>query len=458
MGQKEKIHCIGIGGIGLNGIAQILFDNGAEVSGSDIEESPIMDEMREKGMNIYIGHDEKYITKDLTKVIYTSAIPENNVELKKAKESGIPLYTFAQAVKDFSKDLYTIAVCGTHGKTTITAFCALTLLTGDKDPNVIIGSRLKEFNNASYRVGKGKYFVVEACEYKRNFLNFTPHIIILSNVEADHLDYFKDLEDYKSAYKEFIAKLPEDGFLIANADDPNIPDVIKNFKGNIVMFSEKDKNCDWYLKNNEIWKAGEKVGEINLAIPGDFNRLNALCGLILGQILNIDREKILEKYKSYTGAWRRFEYIGEFMDMKLISDYAHHPTAIKKTLEAAKEKFPKEKICCIYQPHQYNRTKHFLNEFAESFKNADIVIIPSIYKVRDTASDTESVSVEDLVNAIKNKGTDVHLISEYEDIREFLIQNRSKIDVVFIMGAGDIWTLGDYILKNPNKDCTVCED
>ena len=458
MSKKEKIHCIGIGGIGLNGVAQILHDKGIEVTGSDLEDSPIIEEMRQKGIKIYIGHNEKYITKDLNRVIYTSAIPQNNVELKKAKKLKIPLLTFSEAVKEVADDLYTVAVCGTHGKTTITAFCTLTMLAGDKDPTVIVGSKLKELNNSSYRTGKGKYFVVEACEYKRNFLNYSPDIIILSNIEADHMDYFKDLEDYKSAYKQFIAKLPEDGFLITNADDNNIKDVIKDFKGNLILFSEKDQKCDWFLKGNEVFKAGQKVCDIELAVPGQFNKLNALCGVILGQILNIDRQAILEKFKMYKGAWRRFEDIGNFMGMKIVSDYAHHPTAISKTLDAAREKFPDKKLCVIYQPHQYNRTKHFLNEFAESLGKADTIIIPNIYKVRDKKEDTESVSAEDLVNAISQKGGDVHFISDYPDIREFLIQQRAHIDVVFVMGAGDIWTLSEYLMKNSDSECTVCED
>jgi len=455
MRKKEKIHCIGIGGIGLNGVAQILFDKGAIVTGSDIEDSPILEDMRKKGIKIYIGHDSKYITKDITRVIYTSAIPSDNPELKKAKELGIAIFTFAQAVKSIAGNMFTIAVCGTHGKTTITAMCALSLIAGDKDPTVIVGSKISEFGNASYKMGNGKYFLVEACEYKRNFLNYDPDIIIMSNIEAD---YFKDLEDYKNAYKEFIAKLPQDGFLITNADDENIKDIIKDYKGNLVLFSEKNKNCEWFISGNEIFKNNEKAGELSLQIPGNFNKLNALCAVILGQILNIDREKIIKNLAAYRGAWRRFEYIGDFFGVKVISDYAHHPTAITKTIKAAKEKYPDKKICVIYQPHQFNRTKHFINEFAEALKIPDITIIPSIYRVRDTKEDYMSISADDLVNLIKEKGGNAFLISEYGDIKEFIVQKRTEIDILFIMGAGDIWLLGNYLLKNQDLKCTVCED
>lgn len=458
MTDNKKIHCIGIGGIGLSGLAQILHEQGAEVSGSDIEDSFILENMRRNGIKVYIGHNESHITPDISRIIYSSAVPEDNIELKKARDLNIDIISFSEAVKEFTQNRYTIAVCGTHGKTTVTAFASLALMAGDLDPTVIIGSNLKEFSGHNFRTGKGKYFIVEACEYKRNFLHYSPDVIIITNIEAEHLDYFKDLEDYKEAYREFIKKLPEDGFVIANGDDQNVLDVIKDFKGNLILFSARDKNRDWYLNKNEIWKAGEKIGEISLSIPGEFNKTNALCAIILGQILKIDRDKIFEKFKEYNGAWRRFEDIGSFRGIKIISDYAHHPTAIKKTLKAAHEKYPDSKICCIFQPHQYNRTKNFLPEFAQSFKEAEFVIIPNIYKVRDTKEDTDSVSVKDLIEALEKNGKKVFNISDYEDIREFLVQQKANIDLVFIMGAGDIWKFGNFLLHGPPDICTVCED
>jgi len=243
MTNNQKIHCIGIGGIGLSGIAQILHEKGAQVSGSDIEDSPLIQSMIKKGIEVRIGHDDSYITPDLTQIIYSSAVPDDNVELKKARELGIPIITFSESIKKFTGDLYTIAVCGTHGKTTVTALSALALMAGEKDPTVIVGSTLKELNDTNYRVGEGKYFVVEACEYKRNFLRYDPDVVILTNIEAEHLDYFKDLEDYKDAYKEFVSKLPYDGFIIANGDDKNVLDVVSVFNGNIILFSTKFTAC-----------------------------------------------------------------------------------------------------------------------------------------------------------------------------------------------------------------------
>lgn len=426
---KEKIHLIGIGGIGLSGLAQILHEQGNIVTGSDIEDSHIITSMQEKGIKISVGHDENLINENLNKVIYSSAIPSKNSELTKAKRLGITVLKYSEAIKEFTENSYTIAICGTHGKTTVTAFSSLALLAGEKDPTVIIGSNLREFGNNNYRKGGEKYFIVEACEYKRNFLNYSPNIIILTNLETEHLDYFKDLEDYKDAFKEFISKLPEDGYLIANGDDSNVLDVIKDAKAQTILFSKDD----------------ERMDQINLSIPGEFNKMNALSGLILGQLLNIDRNEILKSFENFKGAWRRYEILGKYNEMLVINDYAHHPTAIEATIKATKTKYPESRICCVFQPHQYNRTKNFLNEFAKSFKNADCVILPDIYKVRDTKEDIQEVSIDKLVDSINKLDTEALKISEYEEIKIYFEQNHSKYDVLLIMGAGDIWKFGEYL-------------
>jgi len=261
---------------------------------------------------------------------------------------GISTVNFAQAIGDFTNKMFTIAVCGTHGKTTVTSMSALSLIAGDKDPMVVVGASLKEFNDNNYRLGRSDYFLVEACEYKRNFLNYNPNIIILTNIEAEHLDYYKDLDDYKSAFKQFIAKLPEDGYLIANTGDENVKDVLNDYSGNLITFSADGNNADWTLQGNKIEKAGEFVGEFNLLIPGTFNMINALAALALGQLLYIKRDLIIQTLNKFTGAWRRFELIGDFNGIMLISDYAHHPTAIFSTIKATKEKYPNKKLCCYF--------------------------------------------------------------------------------------------------------------
>jgi UDP-N-acetylmuramate--alanine ligase len=448
MNKHEKIHCIGIGGIGLSGFAQILYEQGNVVSGSDMHESQITDSMKKSGIKIYIGHDESNLKRTVNKVIYSSAIPESNPELLKARKLNIPTVNLSEAIGGFTEKMFTIAVCGTHGKTTVTSMSALAMIAGDKDPTVMVGSNLKELGNSNHRLGKGDCFLVEACEYKRNFLKYNPKIIIVTNIEADHLDYYKDLEDYKSAFKEFIGKLPEDGYLIANIDDENIVDILKSYSGNLITFGSNNNKADWILRGNKIEKAGHFVGEFNLSIPGSFNMMNALAALALGQILHIEREKTIETLNNFKGAWRRFELIGEFKSITLISDYAHHPTEIRNTVKAAKERYEGKKICCIFQPHQYNRTKNLLAGFSVSFKDADVVIIPNIYKVRDTQKDAKSISANDLVELIKENGVKAYQIKTYKQIKDYLAKNPDDIEVVIIMGAGDIWELGDYLLNS----------
>ena len=439
----KKIHLIGIGGIGMSGLAQILHERGNIITGSDIEESGLIQKMKDKGININIGHSDDNLANDTQKVIYSSAIPQNNPELIKAKELNLPLLSYAEAIKEFTHDSYTIAVAGTHGKTTVTALSALALIAGHKDPTVIIGSQLKEFDNQNYRLGSDDYFIVEACEYKRNFLNYSPNIIILTNIEAEHLDYFKDLKDYKNAFKEFISKLSEDGFIIANGDDENVLDIVKDADAQVILFHDDD----------------ERLKQIELQIPGDFNKLNALCALILGQILNIERKIILKEFAKFQGTWRRFEILGRFYNMTVISDYAHHPTAINETLKATLEKYPGSKICCIFQPHQYNRTKKFLNEFGQAFKKAKTVILPNIYEVRDKKEDIESIKPDDLAESIRNNGTQAVLKYEYEEIKKFLEDNKSEFDILLVMGAGDIWKFAEHYLPQNNKElCESCMD
>jgi len=448
MNKHKKIHCIGIGGIGLSGFAQILCEQGNVVSGSDMHESQITDSMGKKGIKIYIGHDESNLKRTVNKVIYSSAIPESNPELLKARKLNIPTVTLSEAIGEFTKKMFTIAVCGTHGKTTVTSMSALAMIAGDKDPTVMVGSNLKELGDSNHRLGKGDYFLVEACEYKRNFLNYNPKIIVVTNIEADHLDYYKNLEDYKSAFKEFIGKLPEDGYLIANIDDENVVDILKGYSGNLITFGSNNNKADWILRGNKIEKAGNFVGEFNLSIPGSFNMMNALAALALGQILHIEREKIIEALNNFKGAWRRFELIGKFKNITLISDYAHHPTEIKNTVKAVRERYEGKKICCIFQPHQYNRTKNLLAGFSISFKDADVVIIPNIYKVRDTQKDAKSISANDLVELIKENGVKAYQITTYKQIKDYLAKNPDDIEVVIIMGAGDIWELGGYLLNS----------
>ncbi|MBD3156911.1 UDP-N-acetylmuramate--L-alanine ligase [Candidatus Peregrinibacteria bacterium] len=446
----KHIHCIGIGGIGLSGLAQILHEQGHVVSGSDMNDSHLLQTMQKKGITIYVGHDTAHIENSPDLVIVSSAIPETNPELSYARKHDIEIMTFSEAIGEYTEDSYTIAVCGTHGKTTVTSMAALVMVAGKKDPTVVVGSQVKQLDNNNYRQGDGDIFLVEACEYKRNFLRYNPNIIILTNLEAEHLDYYKDLEDYKSAFKEFIEKLPKEGYLIANIDDPNVRDVIAGQKAKIITFSTHNADADFTIADNTLYKGKKKQGTLHLSVPGDFNKMNALAAYILGDILAINRETVIKTLNGFTGSWRRFDIMGTYNGITIINDYAHHPTAIKSTLKATRQRYPGKKICCIFQPHQYNRTKQFLSEFASSFKEADIVIIPNIYRVRDTKQDVTSISVDDLIEAVQVQGIQTYHLETYQEIKKYLKNNSDDIDIALIMGAGDIWELGEVLVADGN--------
>jgi len=431
-----KIHFIGIGGIGVSALAKYYFEKGHTISGSDLVRTEITDWFEQRNVKLFIGkHKPENVADDISIVIYSPAIPENNIELEKAKTIGLKIMTYPQALGELTKKYFTIAVTGTHGKSTTTSMIGLLLIKAGLDPTVIVGTKLKEFDNSSCRVGNSKYLVIEACEHFESFLNYYPHIIVLTTIEADHLDYYKDLNGVLNGFEKFTANLEKDGIIVANKDDENIQKIVEN--------------ADWYsLKDKEA----ASIRDI-LQVPGDFNVSNALAALKVARILkiqDIDSHKALSEYK---GSWRRFE-ITEMLNPKpytLIDDYAHHPTEIRVTLKAARKKFPEKKIWCVFQPHQYQRTYYLLDDFIAVFKNApvDKLIITDIYDVagREEKEIREKISSQKLVEAV-SKNSVIYIAKE--KIIDFLKQNLKGGEVVIVMGAGNIYD--DVSLKLRTED------
>lgn len=431
-----KIHFIGIGGIGMSALAKYYLEKGHEITGSDLTSSEITDWFKKKGVKLFIGkHKPENVADDISIVIYSPAIPENNLELEKAKIIGLNIMTYPQALGELTKKYFTIAITGTHGKSTTTAMIGLLLIKAGLDPTVIVGTKLKEFNDSSCRVGKSKYLIIEACEHFESFLNYYPHIIVLTTIEAEHLDHYGDLEGVLNGFKKFTANLQDNGIIVANKDDENIQKIVEN--------------ADWYsLKDKET----ASIRDI-LQVPGDFNVSNALAALKVARILkiqDIDSHKALSEYK---GSWRRFE-ITKILNPKpytLIDDYAHHPTEVKVTLKAAREKYPDKKIWCVFQPHQYQRTYYLFDDFIKAFKNApvDKLIITDIYDVagREEKEIREKISSQKLAEAV-SKDSVIYIAKE--KIIEFLKQNLKGGEVVIIMGAGDIYD--DVSLKLRTKN------
>ncbi|OGJ52023.1 UDP-N-acetylmuramate--L-alanine ligase [Candidatus Peregrinibacteria bacterium RIFOXYB2_FULL_32_7] len=450
--KNQKIHFIGIGGIGMSALACLMFEKGFEISGSDLVDSAILKNLRKKGIKIFLNQKRKNIADDLDLVIATLAIDDKNEEILTAKEKGLKVLTYPQALGEFTKDFELISVCGTHGKSTVTAMLADIFIKADLDPTVLLGTKLKSLDGNNYRVGKSKYFIMESCEYKEAFLNYHPSVILITNIDPDHLDYYGNAEKYVEAFEKYIGRLRNGGKIICNS-------YLKNSQKHFVKFGEGDDN-DYILHNDEIcFREGDNFresdnmnyrlhGKLNLQIPGKHNRINALCAFALAHSLGIDEKIILSALNNFTGTWRRLEFKEKMVSGALLyDDYAHHPAEIKASLQAMRELYPKNKIIVVFQPHQYSRTKFFLKEFGKSFDLADRVIIPNIYKVRDSDEDVKSVSSQDLVAEISKHHKNAEFGDGFENTAKILKEETKKRDIVVIMGAGDIERLPEMVLK-----------
>ncbi len=430
-----KIHFIGIGGIGISALAQYYLAKGHQVSGSDLISSEITDFLKKKGANLVTGsHKAENLPNDANLVIYSPAVKSDNSELRKAKKLGVKCQSYPQALGDLTKKYFTIAVCGTHGKSTTTAMISLILVKVGLDPTVIIGTKLKEFGQTNFRMGKSKHLVIEADEWQASFLNYFPKIIVLTNIEREHLDYYKNLGHILKTYKEFIGHLPKNGVLVANKDNKNVS------KLKVQTSKLQLKTQDYGFKQKE----SEKLKKI-LKVSGEHNVYNALAALTTARVLKIPDRVSFKALSKYKGAWRRFEIknlkIGN-CKLKIISDYAHHPTEIKVSLKAAREKFPNKKIWVVFQPHQYQRTYYLFNDFVKVFKEAPIdrLIIADIYDVagREKKKTKKKVSSRKLIKAI-NKPQATFLPKE--KIIDYLKRNLQGGEVVMIMGAGNIYDI-----------------
>ena len=456
----KKIHFIGVGGIGLSAIARLMKEKGKEVSGSDLSPSLMTDKLEKIGIKIYIGQAEENISGSIDLVIRTTAVPENNPELKKARELKIKTITYPKSLGLVFNNKFGIAVCGTHGKSTVSAMAGILLDDAKLDPSIIVGSIVPRYDS-NLRIGESKYFLAEACEYERAFLNLNPKIIILNNIEFDHTDYYRDLDDVKSAFEEFISHLPEDGILICNGDDKEVLSIEYQVLSVVKFGFGKNNNiqgCNVEFGNGvakfKVLYNNKNLGEFVLKMPGLFNIYNALAAISLGLTLEIPVETIKKSLVNFSGIWRRFEIKGKYKNALVISDYAHHPTAVKATIEAAREFYPNRKIFAVFQPHQHNRTKKLYQDFLESFNGADVLILSEIFGVagREKRGD-QSVSSLDLVKDIKQRRhsemspSKIFYAKNLKETKELINANIKSDDILLIMGAGDIYKIADDLTK-----------
>ena len=421
----NKVHFIGIGGIGVSAISRMMLQKDKIVSGSDIDESEITKALEEERAKIFDKHSAENLADDTDLVVYTVAIDSDNPEFVKAKELGIETKTYSQMLGSISDGYYTVAVAGTHGKTTTTAMLAKVAVDAELSPTVIVGSLLKD-SGSNLIVGDRDLFIVEACEYKRSFLDLKPNILVITNIDEDHLDYYKDLADIQNAFTELVSKLGEDNFLVCNPNDEKIKPVIKNAKCKIVDYTKVENIKD-------------------LKVEGVYNLENAKAAFAVLEILKVKKQKAISSLQEFESVWRRFEYKGTAINgAEVYDDYAHHPTEIRAALRAAREKFPNQEIIIAFQPHLYSRTKLLLNDMAQSFKDADDILVAPIYAARE--KNDPNISSQILAEEIKKNGSNARAYSDFSEIEQYLKDNTQKSDIIITMGAGDIYKIAENLI------------
>jgi UDP-N-acetylmuramate--alanine ligase len=460
--ENARVHLIGIGGIGLSAIAKVLLEEGYRVSGSDLKLSPITDALADMGATIHQGHRAENVGHaDL--VIVSSAIPADNPEVAAARAKGIPVVKRDWMLGRMMEGRFGIAVAGSHGKTTITAMIALLLTEVGLDPTFIVGGILENLGTNA-KAGRGEHFVVEADEYDRTFLGLRPRVAVVTNIEMDHPDCYPELDDLVEAFREFVGLVPADGCVIGCGDEERVRGVLEVGSwqlevGRIITYG-LGEGVDWQavdIRFNELGGSdfvalheGQPVGEFALRIPGLHNVQNALAVLAVAHRLGLGLAEVGGTLQNYRGVQRRFEVKGEVNGIVVIDDYAHHPTQIRTTLRAARERYPERTIWAVFQPHTYSRTRALLGEFAESFVNADHVVVTDIYAARE--DDDLGVSASDIV--VRMKHPDARYIPGLNEAAGYMLDHLKFGDVLITLGAGDGYEVGEKVLVGGRRHST----
>ncbi len=449
------IHFIGIGGISMSGLAEILLKENFTVSGSDRSSSTMTDHLIQCGAKVTIGQRAENITDDIDLVVYTAAIHPDNEEFQAVVEKKIPMMTRACLLGQMMKNYkIPIAVSGTHGKTTTTSMISEVLMKADLDPTISVGGILDSIGG-NIRVGNSPVFITEACEYTNSFLEFFPTISVILNVEEDHMDFFHNIEEIRTSFHEFAKKLPDNGLLVVNGDMEGLSTITENLSCRIKTFG-LEKPCNYTASNiqynllgngsYDLVIDGTPSFHVELSVPGAHNILNSLSAIAVALELEIPSEQIQAGLLAFGGTKRRFEYKGKVNHITIIDDYAHHPTEIKATLTSAKN-YPHHELWCVFQPHTYTRTKAFLHDFAEALSHADHILLLDIYAARE--KNTGEVSSNDILRILKEEyHADVYYESDFIKAEQFLLSHCQKEDLLITMGAGNVVEIGENILKN----------
>ncbi len=448
----KKVHCIGLGGIGVSAMAKLLHSQGVHITGSDSVESQLLKDLKSRGIKYWIGPHPEKMGKDIDLVLHSAAVPDDDDERVRARHLGIREVTYNDFLGEVSEGSNLIAVTGTHGKSSTTAMLGHILIEAGVDPTVVVGSQVKTFKAGNLHVGGSDVFVAEACEHQAHMLALNPKVLVLTNIEHDHPDFYRDVDHVREAMREFVEKLPEDGVLVWNTNDEQSRKLIEELKVQPKLIGVGDQGV-LYAKTEQgmgeqivhVMYNGAHVGDVQFKLPGEYNVTNALMASAAASTLGVKAHDIKRALESFPGLWRRFERLGQFQGAEVYSDYAHHPTAIARLLEGAKTFFPGKRIVLCFQPHQHARTKGLFDEFVQSMDDADVVILPEIYGVTGRKEGEDAISSKDLVDSL-NRDLAYYAASE-EDMFALLKDNVKKDDVLLMVGAGDIDAFARKIVK-----------
>jgi UDP-N-acetylmuramate--alanine ligase len=447
-------HFIGILGSGMHGLAKYAAERGIRVTGSDVQNSPAVEELVRLGINVRFDQDHPRLERDIKLVVASQAIADDNPELLEAKRLGIEIVRYPEMVGMLMDDQPGIAVAGAHGKSTTTSMISFILQRVGLDPSFVIGAEVPQLGGSSH-CGKGRYLVAEACEYKRSFLFMAPHIAVITNIDLEHTDYYYDLWDIQQAFGDFAEQVDPDGALVLNADDPNSQPVKSRAECDVTTYGLD--NMKAHYRAERMWRAkkhtnfdlvikGKNHGRFSTKLYGTHNIYNTLAAIAGCHRAGVDLDQMRGPVSEFEGAARRLQLLGEPWNIAILSDYAHHPNEIRATIAAAQQRFPKRRIFCIFQPHQYSRTRTMISEFANAFSDAWVTFVADIYAARDSEEDRRAVCASDLVHLMNHRGLTAHYVPEFADIEEIIVGEVVPEDVVLVMGAGSIWQIARNIV------------
>ena len=452
----KRFHFIGAGGVGMSGLAKVLLKHKAIVTGSDQTQSTVTDKLSRLGADIKISHSVGNLDPQIDAVVISAAVKEDNPEIKLARKRGLKIYKYAQMLGMLCSRYEAVAIAGTHGKSTTSGWLVYLLKQAGLEPNFIVGAEISQLGSSS-GTGESRYFIAEACEYDRSFLNIKPKIACILNIEQDHLDYYRDEDEIVDAFGEFALGVKPNGVLIANGGDLNVAKIIEKLPRHINRETFGiDESCNFSARNIQlidglyvfdVCRDGELLGTTKISLPGRHNILNALAVIAIAVNAGMQPKRILEFLPGFTGIDRRLMLKEKIGGVTVLDDYAHHPTEIRASLQAIRQRYQPRRLWCVFQPHQYSRTRFLLDDFAESFKLADVTIVPEIYFVRDAEAEKRQVNSQVLVEKIRANGAEALFIDGFSRICDYLKAHVTAGEMVVTMGAGDIWKVADEYIQ-----------